>query len=372
MNNMYRKRILYIGGFELPDGNAAAQRVLSIAKSLKDEYAISFLGITHGDNYSGSVDGFEYINLPYPATKKEWLAHLQGDKELKYIKEHKPDIVVCYNFPAWGLYRVQKYCRRNNIKIVGDITEWYQPHNLLKQIDTEWRMKRLNFQMDGLIVISRYLEDYYEGRKMVRIPPTVDLRDKKWSIDNPEKKFAECINLMYAGSPGRGDKDRLENLVRTIGGYEHLKLDVVGVTEDWFCEEFPEVFIPKNVMFHGRLPHEKVISMLCESDFSVFFRQPSRANNAGFPTKFAEAQTAGIPVISSKFSDLEDYVVEGENGFLANGIEKEDIDAVLARVASLDRNDIEEMHSYTREHRVFDLQRYNNSLRLFFESILRQ
>ena len=130
--------------------------------------------------------------------------------------------------------------------------------------------------------------------------------------------------------------------------------------------------IPQNVTFHGRLPHEKTISMLCRSDFSVFFRQPSRVNNAGFPTKFAEAQTAGIPVISSKFSDLEDYVVEGKNGFLANGIEIEDINAVLDRVASLGRKDIEDMHSYTREHRVFDLQMYNNSLRLFFESILRQ
>lgn len=32
------KRILYIGGFDMPDGNAAAQRVLSVAKALRSNY----------------------------------------------------------------------------------------------------------------------------------------------------------------------------------------------------------------------------------------------------------------------------------------------------------------------------------------------
>ena len=32
----YKGTVLYIGGFELPDKNAAAQRVVGIAKSLRD------------------------------------------------------------------------------------------------------------------------------------------------------------------------------------------------------------------------------------------------------------------------------------------------------------------------------------------------
>ena len=369
---MCYKKILYIGGFEMPDGNAAAQRVLSIAKSLRDEYAISFLGLTHGDNYVGTVDGFTYVNLPYPVTPKDWLSHLSGDKELRYIKEYNPNVVIGYNFPAWGLWRLLHYCRKKDIKIVGDVTEWYQPHNFLKKIDTEWRMRRLNFQMDGLIVISQYLEDYYAKQITVRIPPTVDLKERKWIVGQQGADSSERIKLMYAGSPGRGDKDRLEILVKAIERYDNLQLDVVGVTADWFIREFPEVSISKNVIFHGRLPHERTIMMLCDSDFSVFFFQPSRVNNAGFPTKFVEAQSAGIPVISSKFSDLEYYVEEGKNGYLANGISPKDIDAVLARVASLDRKRIKEMHSYTREQRVFDYPLYKDSLSIFWESINRQ
>ena len=44
------KNILYVGGFELPDKNAAAQRVSANSKLLNQiGFKVSFLGITHSD-----------------------------------------------------------------------------------------------------------------------------------------------------------------------------------------------------------------------------------------------------------------------------------------------------------------------------------
>lgn len=41
------KKILYIGGFELPDKNAAAHRVLAIAKGLRDSgNEVVFMGVS--------------------------------------------------------------------------------------------------------------------------------------------------------------------------------------------------------------------------------------------------------------------------------------------------------------------------------------
>ena len=48
------KHILYIGGFEMPNKNAAAQRVLSIAKALREGgYDTLFYGITKSEDYVG-------------------------------------------------------------------------------------------------------------------------------------------------------------------------------------------------------------------------------------------------------------------------------------------------------------------------------
>lgn len=364
-----KKSILYIGGFEMPDGNAAAQRVMAVAKSLQNEYNIFFIGKTRNGNISGQVEGMEYINLPYPTNKKEWFSHLSGDEELKYLKKLSPDIVICYNFPALGLYRVLKYCRKHEIKIVGDITEWYHPHNFIKWLDTTWRMIKLNKQMDGLVVISHYLRNYYNGNKTYHMPPTVDSLDKKWNLDTVRNNDKQTITLMYAGSPGRGDKDRLENLIGCLFNYPKLLLEIVGVTADDFVSKFPQIAIPENVRFNGRLSHEKTISMLCKSDFSIFFRQPSRVNNAGFPTKFAEAQSAGIPVVTSRFSDLELYVEEGKNGYLANSIGRDDIDTVLAKVSKLSQKDIQTMHDYTKSLNLFDYRNYQEQLVEFFHTL---
>ena len=363
-----KKQVLYIGGFEMPDGNAAAQRVLSIAKTIGGCYDVEFLGLTHSDNVEGEADGFRYRNLSYPAAIKEWLVHLCGNRELKWLKKQHPDIVIAYNFPAIGLWRITRYCKKKGIKLVGDITEWYHPHNILKWIDTTWRMKMLNKKMDGLIVISNYLRKYYQQQNCFQMPPTVDVDDAMWKggekSDNSDK-----ITLMYAGSPGRGDKDRLEGLIAVIGQYGNLQLYIVGVTKEQYLEKFPEVSVPDNVMFWGRQPHSKTVEMLCMSDFSVFFRQPSRVNNAGFPTKLAEAQTAGVLVISNHFSDLDEQVENGKNGFLAKDITEEEIEAVLSRVSQLSRKEIDEMHRYTKSLNRFDYRAYIKPLTQFINEL---
>lgn len=353
----------------MPDGNAAAQRVLAIAKTVRESFDISFLGVTRNAHMSGSIDGFEYVNLPYPSSKKEWLSHLMGIDELRVIKESKPDIVIAYNFPAFGLYRITKYCKKNGIKTIGDITEWYQARNLIKWLDTEWRMKSLNKKLDGLIVISRYLNDYYKGNKTFHMPPTVDINRDKYTDNQLKVKDTDTISLLYAGSPGKDDKDRLDELMNVLGNYPNLLLDVVGVTAEVFRQKFPEASTPNNARFWGRQPHEKTLEMLCNCDFSIFFRRPSRVNNAGFPTKFAEAQSVGIPIIANHFSDLDEYVIEGKNGFLAEDITRFGIEKLLDKVAKLSRQEIKAMHDYTASLRKFDYRQYKESLTQFVESI---
>lgn len=366
---MNKKRILYIGGFEMPNGNAAAHRVFAIAKALRGEFSVSFVGLTRQNNLEGVVDGFCYRNLEYPSNHITWVKHLSGDRELSIIKQIKPDIVIAYNFPALGLYRIMRYCRKTNIKIIGDITEWYSPHNFPKRVDTAWRMKYLNFKMNGLIVISHFLADYYRGVSTILIPPTTDTQDNKWTATPQGNRDEGIILLLYAGSPGRGDKDRLDGLVKVLPHYSNMLLNVVGINEEQFRFLYKDVIIPNNVVFHGRLSHEDTIQLLNNSDFSIFFRQQSRVNNAGFPTKFAESQTSGVPVISNNYSDLKDYVTEGVNGFLAEGYSIQDIDKVLNKVSALKREDIDRMHKITRSLRSFDYRNYSEELMKFVSSI---
>jgi len=76
---MKKEILLYVGGFEMPDGNAAAQRVLAIAKALPDGYNVKFLGLTHCDNYNGMLQGMNTPICHIPQQKKSGLTTRIGN-----------------------------------------------------------------------------------------------------------------------------------------------------------------------------------------------------------------------------------------------------------------------------------------------------
>ena len=268
------KKILYIGGFEMPDKNAAAQRVLSIAKALRESgYDTQFYGITQSGDTEGEVDGFHYEAYPHPNGTKAWFKYALGAGIVDYIRQASPDYVFLYNYPAIAQERVIRYCRKHGIKTVGDITEWREPHSRFKRIDTYFRMTVSNKHIDGIIVISRYLAKYYSGNNYIKLPPLVDKQEMKWQI-RPEPRLDDKIHLVYIGTGSV--KDRLDKIIEGIRatGNKRFHLDVIGIDLEQFEKIYHQNFDIKSmdVVFHGRLPHRKALVYLMSSDFQIFFR----------------------------------------------------------------------------------------------------
>lgn len=119
-------KIIYIGGFELPDKNAAAQRVMTNAKLLREiGHEVLFIGISKVmENASTLVDGFVSHTIPYPTNTKQWIHQIFTFIDAKVIIDAKPDYVILYNFPAIASLRILKACHKNGIKVVHDLTEW--------------------------------------------------------------------------------------------------------------------------------------------------------------------------------------------------------------------------------------------------------
>lgn len=364
--------ILYIGGFEMPDNNAAAQRVLSIAKALRlSGYSISFYGITKRGDINGIVDGFQYEAIPYPRGTKEWVSYAIGDGITDYICEKRPDIVIAYNYPFIAQERIIRYCRKNRIKVVGDITEWYMPSGIIRKLDTAFRMRWSNKHLDGIIAISKLLKEYYFGCNTVQIPPIIDTNDRKWKQPLVNHNN-DRIKLIYAGVPGVA-KDRLDYIVKAIANVPHdnMVFNIVGITNEQYYELYGyDLDLSKlPIVFHGRLSHNDTLQLLKASDFQIFIRPNLRVNNAGFPTKFVESMTAGIPVIMNRISNVEDYLKDGYNGFLiAQPIESE-IQEALEKVLKLGRIAIDQMKSNC-DREVFDYHRYSRALETFIDGIV--
>jgi Glycosyltransferase len=332
-------KTLYIGGFELPDKNAAAHRVMSNAKIIRELGGeVVFAGVDKDLSWGTPVlstkkedQDFVSYSIPYPKSKKQWIDYLCGIKPYVDVLEHEKNFtsVIFYNFPAIAMKCLMKYCRAHGIKCAADITEWYSARGkglaffVLKGIDTWLRMHVFHKQMDGLIVISKYLANYYKNHKNVMlIPPLVDLTEKKWA-NLPQKSDGEVINFVYAGSPGL--KDRIDVLISALKLVKRpYHLDVVGLTQEEYLRRMPEDkdFLEHNesIVFKGRLSHVQTLEYVSAADYSCFFREDDRMTKAGFSTKFVEAISCGTPVLTNKTSNLEDFCHEGKNAILINTI----------------------------------------------------
>ena len=325
--------VLYVGGFELPDKNAAAHRVLNNAKILRElGYNIVFCGVDREISASAQsaeiISGFESYPVPYPKSRKQWLKQMLNIGQYSYLinKFSNIRIVICYNLHAAPLAKLIRLCRRNNIKIVADCTEWYEnkfsfnPVKLIKCIDTFLCMRVFQKKCDGMIAISNYLAEYYKKsvKSIMVLPPLVDLSDEKFAFQTP-KTENDIPTFVYSGSPS-ASKESLGDVVKCFDNITDLdyRLIIVGVTAEQFSAMYG--FSPKSnkIEFRGRVPHKEALNAVRQSDYAIIIRPRTRVTMAGFPTKFAEAISVGTAVIANDTSDLSLYLKDGKNGYLAD------------------------------------------------------
>ena len=332
---MSSKTVLYVGGFILPDKNAAAQRVVGIAKILRDiGYNVVFInkspdGRDYNEWEQKDYFGFKCYEIKNDHSKKDIFNSLYDISFIKdIIEKEDPQIVIAYNYPAVALSRLNSYCKRHGMNCIGDNTEWYRNgdsglvHRIIKGCDTEYRMRTVNRKLSGNIVISDYLEKYYSDMdNVVNIPPLVDKSEKKWNVDPGTH---DGIRLIYAGSPSR-EKERLDiiyDAVCKLSEKYNVKLYVIGITEDQFKEIYDwgdkGEALSEAVVFLGRIPHEDVIKKVTEADYSILIRDNNLVNTAGFPTKFVESISCGTAVIANSSSCISKYFAHGNNGWLVD------------------------------------------------------
>lgn len=368
------KNILYIGGFELPDKNAAAQRVMANAKLLLEMgFKVSFIGISRDfENAPHIVDGFASNPVPYPGSVKQWMHQIFTFVESSEILAHKPDYVVLYNFPAIASLRILNACHKQGIKVIHDLTEWesadgWSPRQIIRKMDIGLRMRYCMKKMDGVITISKFLYDYYKNfTTTIFVPPTVDLDNPKFCRDREFSSSDKITRLVYAGSTGMAaTKDRLDIIIKEVSALPNVILDIVGQTEVQFRSVFGnDVEIGNNILFHGRVSHTDAVKFVCDADFQMLIRENTLKNNAGFPTKFVESMSCCTPLIATLTSNIGDYLQDGINGFIVS--DKRPLEEVLKKAASLSSAEKIKMKKACQSFIGFDYHSYKEDFSKIF------
>lgn len=389
-------KIIYIGQFRLPDLDAAAPRVLNNAKALRslghDVFFISWGGKYREsdlcDDGKFRIDNFEYIitdeiDPSGSLFNKIHSKRRRGERSLAILTTMmvKPNLIIMYNADARWTKKMIAFCSVYNIKLANDITEWYD-NNELRLIDVipyYFNMSRLQRLVKNKIVISSYFYQYYQESNNVLLPPLCDPSEAKWNetVDDERIQPFDGVTLIYAGNPAK--KDCVHTVINAVNQLasegEKIRFIIIGTTKKSYVQHYSPLLeteeLHENIIFLGRISQNLIPAYYKKADFMVLLREPSRKNMAGFPTKFAESMTAGVPVIANATSDIGLYIVNGKNGFIVKGFSCEDVLSCLKeRVLAMEKCCYEDMKCMTRESsNVFNYQFYKDSLANFVENL---
>ena len=396
------KNIIYIGNFDFPDGNAAGKRVFGNVKILEElGFVITLFGISSKNNEIKSLRQSKEIigkHITYRFSKKQNLLNYLMDKNINCFfdileKEIKPvniEAIIYYGTVTTSLFlrRLFKFARKNSILIIGDTADIlsYSTKNIIfnciKRIDSSI-IRHYHKNTDGLIVISKYLQQKYSSKRTILIPP---LSEKYESGIN--HILSKNIKFIYSGMPFRKNhvtkyedlKDRIDIVFDALAISKRngvkFHFDFFGFDKLEILTSLPKLrnsieYLNDFVSFHGFVDNEKVLEFVHKADFMVLIRNSTLQSNAGFPTKVSESINCGTPVITTMTSDIALYLTEGKHVLYV----EDSVDSLVNTIdkISIDyKNIVKNMKQECSQVDSFTPNKYVNEMKLFFETIKRE
>lgn len=378
----FRGTIYYVGAFAFPAKNASTQRVRSNAKIFRDlGFRVVLIGLHSGSGRGierrGNFkrDGFHCLSLNTGQGRlRGAFRRLTAFSIMRIVRmRFERPAVICYNHLALSQAQIQIYCRLKHIPFSPDATEWYGPSGVfladaLRRVDTTIRMRILNRLADGIIATSRFLMRFYAstGKPLVELPTLFDRAETGVATTTADR---EHLQLVFSGNPFNPKlkrpnpvywKERLDTIVDIVAEanrYEQCAtLDVYGVSEEQYRVAFGITDPgpgPQWLKIWGMMPREHVLQATKDADFTIYFREPTRANKAGFPGKFGESLTCGTPVITNPMENTDPFAKDGLNCVLMDSTKPQQCAEQLRTLAG-QRDRIAAMKQYCAATNPFD------------------
>lgn len=183
---------------------------------------------------------------------------------------------------------------------------------------------------NGMICISTRMEKLYKPfyKQIIRIPIIADL--DKLSREKPINDSFENFRICYTGTISE-KRDGIFTFIKSLKAFldkkDQIVLNLYGPITPSNYKKLNDL-IKKNglssvVKYHGMISSNEVFDVLKDHDLLILPRPLNIQTNYGFSTKLAEYLSSGVPVLSTRVSDVSNYIVDKENGFLIDNLNTE-------------------------------------------------
>ena len=333
---MKMKSILVLVNSFFPSGVAISSRMMNFCRVFRDAGYRVHVITAHSQGNEEVGISYEIEGITYEVVSKKPVRSLDTFigtpgflKRVRcYLDENHQDYVFMTSSVEF-FRRLSRIVRNRNIKCFVEQCEWLDLSNYkfgkldLRYINAEWFRRSGARRINGIISISRLLNDHFGSRGVpsICVPTILDVKNTSYvcKIENRDK-----IHIVFAGSLG-GSKELMKPIIEALANNEQYRqrivFDIYGPSESQVITNIGGNSkllkdAGDSVVFHGRIPQDKIPEVYSNSDYLIFVRPQRRSSNAGFPTKFAESMAVGTPVITNDTGDIGLYLENGVNGFM--------------------------------------------------------
>jgi len=343
--------LIFMGGFTYPHGMAATKRIQNIINALKEFPDVETRVILQRQSSQHNILSGVYENTPYETVMGDLfrgklfvslpILHSKTKSALKRTYKANQENVIYFYGPLFidSVIPLQ-YAEKIGYKIIFDVTEdfgqakgvSYSFFHYLRIRLADMFSAQIKRLASGIVVISSYLEDQCRELTQGRIP----LHYMSVSVDMdlfPEKPDTEkpTTTFLYAGSFGKKDGilillDAFDKLAER---HDDISLALTGRGDAQAMKEFfarvEKSSYKDRINYKGYLNDEDYNALLNHIDIPCMTRVDLAFANAGFPFKLGEFLATGKPVISSRVSDVERFLVDRKNAMLIQPDSSEEV-----------------------------------------------
>ncbi len=395
-------KIALVGGFQFPYGDAAGARYRMMSVALKklgaEVFVISQLPYIPRQEDRCNDRSHKYMDIPYWSSvveqtfQRSYLksslnilksAAISAEILKKLIWTQKIDIVYfsgSFNIYLWPILRV---ARKYNIPIVNEVMEWFSSFAFYGRWlhplawDHEICMRITNKQLNGIIVISNYLFDYYKQSILhtILIPSLGEFSTElpQWVSSNDEFKIG------YFGTPSQKDGifDMMEAI--TILARRGREFEFLLAGDDGRAGNLKKVrqlvnsdpLLNKKVKLLGKIDQQQIPEVFSQCNVMLLARPLDRFALAGCPQKLPEYMALGKPVVVTAVGDIPCYVRDGVDGFVVEPDNPFAFADAIEKIMDLpDQGQVMGRAAWKQGKSIFDADVHAQRLLHFFEGII--
>lgn len=329
------KEILFCGGFIPPEINekvkhnspAANNFQKELINNLSKNYKVDIL--TYVGFYEKDMDivieSFKKYNIYYVIKQesKNYISVFYRYYKLFNKLIQNKQAVILYDYNYINLF-INYFCKKKNIKtilIIADHTEYYEYRNPIRSL-LAFKYSRDYLKFDHLVFLSKRLKDRYNLKNSSLMVGGINIDKYKGFIPAPKR---DKIIILYSGFLSKVIVVDIYLKAIELIKDENIRFlfSGKGDMEDHLKEKAKK---DGRIEYVGFLEETEYLSLLNKANISISPRNMNLVQcQNSFPSKILEYLAAGKIIISTKFSNYENfkeniYFCESEPQDIANKI----------------------------------------------------